>query len=851
MRASVNRSPGRRPSSTGTYTYPSTTSGSRDPTTVHSTVRPRTARPRTGRSTIGGIDAQQIICAVSESRGVSPAVGLAFVNLDTCEAVLCQLSDTQTYVRTLQKLYVFAPYDILMVSSAENPKSALFSIIEENLEDLDATLTLLDRKYWAESAGLEYIQQLSFAEDVAAVKAAIAGNYFAVCCVAATLKYIEHSLGKTFAYHSLRIKFEPSEGAMMIDISTIHALELIQNLEDARSKKCLFGMLNQTSTPMGARLLRSNLLQPLTNQDTLELRFDALDELSTKEDMFFGVKQATKAFFDIDKFLSSPILARVNTVLNDDVRYSKSPLDLRNNRTYAVKAGVNGLLDVSRTTYKENTDDVHTYVSELSEEHRIPIEVKFDNVRHFYLRLKYADLPATGLPAVFSNAVKKKDKIECLTIALAKMNAKIIDSHNECLLLSDELIHELLIEARGFASPLFKISEGIAMLDMISAFASLVTTKEYCRPKFDATLGIKNGRHPMKERFQKAQYIPNDVYATQQTRFQIITGCNMSGKSTYIRSIALMIVMAQIGCFVPAQYAAIPIRHQLFARVSMDDSIEANVSTFAAEMRETAFILKNIDSRSIAIIDELGRGTSTRDGLAIAIAIAEALVGSRALIWFATHFTELAAVLSERNGVINLHLAVDLAGHNRMQMLYKVASGAASEQHYGIALARTMPLPHALLDRAEIVAEDLRNRETQRKQTSRTVITQRKRRLVLDLREHLVQAQRGTMGETALIGWLKELQKEFVVRMSVLNDEEKAAAQCSPFQDIDDGRTSQTYDNGTATPSGQVSGLSCNEHTDTEQTGECIRECRSPSEGFGSSVSDADSALTWTNTTTF
>ena len=115
----------------------------------------------------------------------------------------------------------------------------------------------------------------------------------------------------------------------------------------------------------------------------------------------------------------------------------------------------------------------------------------------------------------------------------------------------------------------------------------------------------------------------------------------MSGKSTYIRAIALMTIMAQIGCFIPAQYASIPIIHQLFARVSMDDSIEANVSTFASEMRETAFILRNIDENSLAIIDELGRGTSTRDGLAIAISIAEALIESQALVWFATHFTDL------------------------------------------------------------------------------------------------------------------------------------------------------------------------------------------------------------------
>lgn len=138
------------------------------------------------------------------------------------------------------------------------------------------------------------------------------------------------------------------------------------------------------------------------------------------------------------------------------------------------------------------------------------------------------------------------------------------------------------------------------------------------------------------------EFTPNDVFANEQHRFQIITGCNMSGKSTYIRMVALLQVMAQIGCFVPAEYASFPIIQQLFVRMSTDDSIEANMSTFSIEMREMAFILRNINKNSMVVVDELGRGTSTRDGLAIAIAISEALLQSEAFVWFATHFEQLS-----------------------------------------------------------------------------------------------------------------------------------------------------------------------------------------------------------------
>ena len=264
--------------------------------------------------------------------------------------------------------------------------------------------------------------------------------------------------------------------------------------------------------------------------------------------------------------------------------------------------------------------------------------MKYDTARQYYIRVDASDLEERNLPDVFINVFRKKNMIECQTLDLLKWNQKIVDSHHEVLQMSDRAIQHLIDQIRQNMAPLFKISDAIALLDMIASFAQLVTTQDYCKPELTQALAIKNGRHPIREKIHAEKYVPNDAYATKQKRFQIITGCNMSGKSTYIRSLALMAVMAQIGCFVPACYAAFPIFHQLFARVSMDDCIEANISTFAAEMRETAFILRNVDKRSLIIIDELGRGTSTRDGLSIAIAVAEALVDSGAFVFFCYTF---------------------------------------------------------------------------------------------------------------------------------------------------------------------------------------------------------------------
>jgi DNA mismatch repair protein MSH4 len=362
------------------------------------------------------------------------------VNLDTAEAVLCQICDSQTFVRTVHKLKVYGPSEILIVSTAASPRSKLFSIIEENLEDIGSKLTLLDRRYWAESTGYEYIQSLAFKEDVEAIKVSVTGNYYAVCCMAAVsvlpthlrilwlisqaLKYIDLGMGMVFSLHSLRMRYEPSEGSMMIDVSTIYSLELVQNLRDPKSKDCLFGLLNETSTPMGARLLRSNILQPLTDPEVLNTRYAAVDDLTKKEELFFATQAALKNFLDADRILTAliitpskptlqtteqsinhiimlkqfinsvrpvfealtgtksvmlnnireicapenvaPVQELIDHVINEDTTYARQPLELRNQRTYAVKSGVNGLLDVARTTYKEATEDAYQHSNELS-----------------------------------------------------------------------------------------------------------------------------------------------------------------------------------------------------------------------------------------------------------------------------------------------------------------------------------------------------------------------------------------------------------------------------------------------------------------------------------------------------
>ncbi|KAL9632068.1 MAG: hypothetical protein Q9204_003951 [Flavoplaca sp. TL-2023a] len=225
-------------------------------------------------------------------------------------------------------------------------------------------------------------------------------------------------------------------------------------------------------------------------------------------------------------------------------------------------------------------------------------------------------------------------------------------------------------------------------------------------------------------------------------------------------------------------------------------------------MRETAFILRNIDNRSMVIVDELGRGTSTRDGLTIAIAIAEALIESRALVWFATHFRELAHILSERSGVVNLHLAVDMSDTNdKMTMLYKITNGWVQETHYGIAMAKVAGLPADVIQIAEEVSSTLARNTERRKKNSKTIPLARRRKLILGLREQLKQAKDGNMQGRVLGMWLSKLQDEFVRRMVAIDEEverledeeihdddrESMDAEASPAAEVQNFGHDETY----------------------------------------------------------
>jgi DNA mismatch repair protein MSH4 len=647
----------------------------------------------------------------------------------------------------------------------------------------------------------------------------------------------------TFAPHSLRIRFQPSEGSALIDLTSMKSLELIQNNRLSKSNDCLFGLLHQTLTPMGTRLLRSNILQPLTDKQVLDGRLDALNELAARGEIFFAVRKSLKVFLDVDRLLTALIKiptkaslqmseqainniivlkqtlnsigplyealipaecnllqtvrgllqpskyqrmrAMINSVINSEVTFQKSPLDLRNQRCYAVQSGINGLLDVARQTYKEATADVYHLTTALSDEHSLPLDLRFEAGRGFYLRLNSNDIDSeTPIPSVFVNIIKRKKYLEFQTLAIMKMNVKIDDALTEVILMSTKTVNDLTDDIRSEIGALFQISEAVAILDMLAGFAQLTTTASspYTRPEFTANLAIKDGRHPVKETILPAHtFVPNDIFASPQSRLQLITGANNSGKSTYIMGIPLLSIMAQVGCFVPATFATLPIFTKLMCLSGSDDTGSANMSGFAAEMSRMAFVIGELDQSSLFVVDELGRATSSRDGLAIALAVAEFLLTTQAVIFFSTHHRpSLPAALSLRPGVVNIHFEsisrdgvfaprFAIAKESRLDMSSEKNGDNARVEHYGITTA-SMLLPAGLsnvLQRATEVSDSIRAAQARQTASSSAVRVTQRRKTVLELVQGLrdVAEAREKLDQEALGSWLQRMQRDFVINM--------------------------------------------------------------------------------------
>ncbi|KAK1231370.1 MutS protein msh4 [Marasmius sp. AFHP31] len=708
----------------------------------------------------------------------------------------------------------------------QSGQSMLVELVQEEFQGVP--VETLPRKYYNEQSGLEFIQQLCVDdEERAGTILAVSDKYYVLSASSALFKYAEIRLNTRFASASLRIRYVPVDGTMMVDPESAKNLELVGNMAFKKSTHSLFGTLNHTYSPMASRLLRVNILSPLTVQTSIDARLDVVEEFVQDQDIFSEVRTGLKALtkLDLDKLISmlvssearpstsaqgasarvsqmldlrkiiqnlpllqnalvnskSQLLRIVHTMLSDErlekidnlIRSSlnedsisaKHGIAATNARVYAVKANYNRLLDVARETYKENVGDIYTLNTTLSETHGLPLTLVYLE-SGFVFSLKKSDVE-DGLPKGFINATLKKAKWQFSTMELKKMNARMKDALDETLILSDKIIRDLVAEILVDIGALYKASEAVALTDMLWSFSHAAIMRNYVRPEFTGTLAIKSGRHPILETVKSAgTVVPNDVYCDDSSSFQIIQGPNMSGKSTYLRQVALLTVMAMCGSFVPAEYASFKIHDALLTRLSNDDDMEKSLSTFASEMATSAMILGLATPKTLVLVDELGRGTSPREGVGISHAIAEGLIEHKCFVFFATHFTELSTTLSRQPSVVNLHLSVQRTRRSEasfgLTFQYKIVDGAPEDNaHYGLELARLADLPSDVLTEAQRVAGQLAELQTRHRGQSESSKIASRRKALLRLRTQLTQAyEHSALPDTDLLAYVARFQTD-------------------------------------------------------------------------------------------
>ncbi|GFT87305.1 mutS protein homolog 4 [Nephila pilipes] len=699
------------------------------------------------------------IVAIVEGRGVARGeIGMACIDIKNPVLLLSQFADTQAYLRLAVQLNVLKPLEVVMPNTSleHGYKTKLLCRIRELFPEM--TTVTVQRKYFNETRGLQYIQELC-ASEYKTVEIEVSPKYYCLAACAALLKYFEFKQNVTYATNSLKVVYCTSADTTMISMATARHLELVTNELD-KAEHCLYGILNHTLTPGGDRLLRANILQPPCDFNTINTRLDCISELIDKEELFYDLKSVIGKFVDTEHLLSLCIqipkeesvrsceqkianvicmkhtlelvkplcncLAscsnalfqtyfqilsderflilqeKIGLVIHTDARWQKGVLNMHMQKCFAVKPNINGLLDVARRAYSESVNDVSDIVKQLEKQYNLPLQVGYSSMRGFFIQIPCKLLPAgKELPQIFLKVNKYKNFTTCTTEDLIKLNDRIQESLNEIYLMSDLIINEVLNEIREHIGCLYNLTEAVSSIDFLLSLAHVCTLSDHVRPEFSSSLAIKNGRHPVIEKICGITFVPNNAFLCEEMNFMVLTGANMSGKSTYLKQLAVLQIMAQMGSYVPAEFASFRIADQILTRMGNSNDIEKNYSTFMLQMKETNFVLQHTTEKSLIIMDELGKGTSIEEGCAIAYAICEELLKTKAFVLCSTHFSQLTQLASVYPNVENYHFSVEYVLNKEdgcaCNFTHILTPGPCKEKYYGIKLAEISTMPQSIV----------------------------------------------------------------------------------------------------------------------------------------------------------
>lgn len=676
--------------------------------------------------------------------GKNKECSLCFADISTGEVHLFNINGKEMTANAINELSRFSPVEILFNDTFLGNKE-LNNFVRDKLK---CTVGLLDENDFSPEIHKESVIKQFSVQSYSQLN--LDEESLGAFAVTGLFQYISDTQKALIGRFS-KIHHHDSEPIMTIGFTARRNLELCETLRNKEKKGSLLWVLDYTKTSMGKRMLKTYLEQPLINPARIIDRLDAVEQLIKAPIELNELVSSLSGVYDLErlmtrvmyktatprdiKALSVTALALPNiknilsgfsskliTSLNENISTLEAVSNLVENAIVdeppvSVKDG-----GVIKEGFNEHLDELRNIISggkgiiqQIEEKEKEATGIKNLKIGYNKVFGYYIEVTKSYLNLVPDRFIRKQTLANCERYICDELKV----AENTILGASDKVVsleQEIFNEIRDFLATQLKLVQetatAIATIDVLCSFAKTSMNNGYTKPEIaiDGIINIKNGRHPVVELMQKNEmFVPNDTYLDlTANRLAVITGPNMSGKSTYMRQVAIIVLMAQIGCFVPADYAKISVVDQIFTRVGASDDLTAGQSTFMVEMAEVADILKHATKNSLVILDEVGRGTSTFDGISIARAVTEYISTSRSLgckTLFATHYHELIELENELVGVKNFSVAVTRRGDD-IKFLRKIVPGGVDES-YGIEVAKLAGLPNKVISRAKELLEQM------------------------------------------------------------------------------------------------------------------------------------------------
>ncbi|MBT4858213.1 DNA mismatch repair protein MutS [archaeon] len=687
---------------------------------------------------------------------IGEKIGLSFVDISTGEFVVTEISENNL----LDELKKKSPNEVLFPTSYEN------SEIHHHLKDQYYITLRSDVDYYIENAK-ENLKNKFKVESLDGF--GLKNKEFAISSCGAMISYLNETQRNSLD-HLNTIKFFSTKDFMLLDNTTIKNLELI-NKENS-----LLNVLDNTMTSMGSRMLKQFILNPLIKKEKIELRLLAVEELKNKPFILEDLRDLLKNIADLERLISRinygnanprdllqlqgslELVPRFIKILNETesgllgklselkvLREVTSLIDesIIDEPPAIITEGnfIKDLYNEELDRYREISRNAKSILREIEEKERIETGIKSLKIRYNRIFGYFIDVTKTNLSLVPSHYIKKQTLVNSerfITDELKELEDQILHATENIVKIEQELYGEIIEKIKKFTKDIQENANKLALLDVICNFTKISIMNNYVKPMIFENYKLKlvECRHPIVEKL--TDFIPNDLSINVENRMMIITGPNMAGKSIFMKQIALNIIMAQIGCYVPCDFAEVSIVDKVFSRTGASDDITTGQSTFMVEMTQAAYILNNATENSFIILDEIGRGTSTYDGVAIAWAVVEHITKKiQCKTLFATHYHVLNNLEKEISGIKNYNIAVEESKDNII-FLRKIIEGG-TDKSYGIHVAKIAGMPKEVIQKSKEIQFKL---EKDDEISEKIIVETRKSQEIDNVNEEIEETER-------------------------------------------------------------------------------------------------------------